>query len=223
MSLTEAEHLFAGLNETGANDILRAFFTARPQHLNYRSSPAVGPVPTSAAAWTSIPAISFPGIPGGVQFAVQFSIPTVDFDPDTLGVPPPLVFAPGEFSLRTTVTLTVLCGSRRGGDDSDKQGQTFALQRAALEIVGLGRIKVQTFGPGAGELSFELEAVEIVDIAPNDLESLLECLILQLLRAVLSTVRLPFSGIPVAGVFTLQLLRGPEVEDDQMKLYGDAI
>lgn len=222
MSLTEAEHLFAGLNETGANDLLRAFFTARPQHLNYRTSPAVGPIPASAAAWTTIPTISFPGVPGGIQLAVQFSIPAVDFDPDTLGVPPPLVFAPGEFSLRTTVTLAVLCGSR-AGDDHDHQGPTFALLRASLEVVGLGRVRVQTFGPGNGELSFELEAVEIVDITPNDLESLLECLILQLLRALLSTVRLPFQGIPVAGAFTLQLLRGPEVEDNQVKLYGDAV
>jgi hypothetical protein len=223
VSLTEAEHLFAGLHETGANDLLRAFFTARPQHLNYRTSPAVGPVPASATAWTTIPAISFPGVPGGIQLAIQFSIPTVDFDPDTLGVPPPLVFAAGEFSLRTTVTLAVLCGSRRGDGDPDRQGQTFALQRAVLQIVGLGRVRVQTFGPGTGELSFELEAVEIVDITPNDLEALLECLILQLLRGVLSTVRLPFSGIPVAAGLTLLLQRGPEVENDQVKLYGDAV
>jgi hypothetical protein len=222
VSLTEAEHLFAGVHETGANDLLRAFFTARPQHLNYRTSPAVGPVPASATAWTTIPAISFPGVPGGIQLAIQFSIPTVDFDPDTLGVPPPLVFAPGEFSLKTTVTLTVLCGSRRG-EDPDQPGPTFVLQRATLEVVGLGRVRVQTFGPGSGELSFELEAVEIVDIKPNDLESLLECLILQLLRGVLSTVRLPFSGIPVAAGLTLLLQRGPEVEDDQVKLYGDAV
>jgi len=223
VSLTEAEHLFAGVHETGANDLFRAFFTARPHHLNYRTSPAVGPVPASAAAWTTIPAISFPGIPGGIQLAIQFSIPTVDFHPDTLGVPPPLVFPLGEFSIRTTVRLAVLCGSRRGDGDPDQPGSAFVLQSAVLEIVGLGRVRVQTFGPGVGELSFELEAVEIVDIAPADLESLLECLILQLLQAVLSTVRLPFSGIPVAGVFTLQLLRGPEVEDDQVKLYGDAV
>ena len=223
MSHTQTQTIFAGVHESGINDLLRAFFTARPQHLNYRTSPAVGPVPASAAAWTTIPAISFPGVPAGVQLAIQFSIPTLDFDPDTLGVPPPLVFASGEFSLRTTVTLAVLCGSRRGDGDPDHQGQTFTLQQAVLQIVGLGRVRVQTFGPGSGEISFELEAVEIVDISPNDLESLLECLILQLLRAVLATVRLPFSGIPVAGVFTLQLLRGPEVEDDQMKLYGDAV
>ena len=222
MSLTEAEHLFAGLHEAGANDFLRAFFTARPHRLNYRSSPAVGPVPPLASAWTTIPSISFPGVPGGVELAVQFSIPTVDLDPDTLGVPPPLVFAAGEFSLRTTVTLAVLCGSRRG-DDPDHPGPTFVLQQATFQLVGLGRIRVQAFGAGSGELSFEVEAVEIVDIKPNDLESLLECLILQLLRGALSTVRLPFSGFPVAAGLTLLLQRGPEVEDDQAKLYGDAV
>jgi hypothetical protein len=42
--LTEAEDLFAGLRETGANDLLHAFFMARPHHLNHRtSSPPLGP------------------------------------------------------------------------------------------------------------------------------------------------------------------------------------
>ena len=223
VSLTETEHLFAGLHETGANDLFHAFFTARPKHLNYRTSPTVGSIPPSAAAWTTVPTIAFPGIPGGIQYAVQFSLPVIDFDPNTLGVPPPLVFAPGEFSVRTSVTLTLLCGRRRDQDDPDHRGPIFTLQRATLGVVGLGRVKAQTFAPGVGEISFELQAVEIVDIKPDDLESLVECLVLALLGAVLTTVRLPFSGIPVAGAFTLLLLRGPETEDDQVKLYGDAV
>jgi hypothetical protein len=220
VSLTEAEHLFAGLHETGANDLLQNFFEARPHHLNYRTSPAVADVPPLASAWTTLAPLPFPGVPGGIHFAVQFSIPAIDFHPDTVGVPPPLVFPLGAFSIRTTVTLTLLCG---GGGGGDQQGPALARQSASLEVVGLGRVTVQVFGPGQGELGFELQAVEIVDISPQGLESIVECLVLQLLQGVLSSVRLPFSGIPIAGVLTLQLLRGPEVEDDQVKLYGDAV
>ena len=58
MSLTQAEHLFAGINESGVNDFLTAFFRARPHYLNYRTTPAVGPTPAAASAWTTIPPAS---------------------------------------------------------------------------------------------------------------------------------------------------------------------
>ena len=49
-----------------------------------------------------------------------------------------------------------------------------------------------------------------------------ENLIRMLLDAVLQQVRLPFSSLN-ADFFLLNLLRGPEVEDDQAKLYGDIV
>jgi hypothetical protein len=39
------------------------------------------------------------------------------------------------------------------------------------------------------------------------------------LQAVLLNVKLPFHAL-TAGAFALALLRGPEVEDDQVKIYG---
>lgn len=41
-----------------------------------------------------------------------------------------------------------------------------------------------------------------------------------MLQAALANVQLPFDALSV-GAFSLILLRGPEIEDDQVKLYGD--
>lgn len=219
VSLTEAEHVFAGPHESGVNDLFRAVFLTRPRLLRYASF-----APTSAVV-TNIPAISFPGV-GSIHFAVIFDIPVVDFHPDSSGgMPPPLALGIGEFSVRTTVTLILLCR----GDRKRDEGATTHLPPAStapvvakLDVWGVGSPTVTTFGPSSGEMTFRLRAVELVDITPDDLESLLECLIRMLLDAVLQQVRLPFNALD-AGFFSLNLLRGPEVEDDQAKLYGDIV
>jgi hypothetical protein len=38
MSLTEINHIFAGVDQPGINTFLRAVFAARPHYLNYGSS-----------------------------------------------------------------------------------------------------------------------------------------------------------------------------------------
>jgi hypothetical protein len=222
VSLTEAEHLFAGINESGVNDFLVAFFHARPHYLNYRTTPAVGPVPPSPSAWTTIPAISFPGVSGGLHLAVQFGIPRIDFDPDSSGtMPPQLTLGTGEFSLETTVQLAVLCDVKGGGGNDDRQ-PTGMLLRTSLELWAVGTAGATMTSPGNGWISFDVSQVELVDVKPDSLESVLECLILSILRAVLSNVQLPFSAVTV-GAFTLSLTRGPVTETDEAKLFGDVM
>jgi hypothetical protein len=224
MSLTETEEVHAGLHESGVNDLLTAVFTARPRLLNYRSSSLVPGPPAAAAEWTTMPSIGFPGIPGGIDWGVQFSIPVVDFHPDSSGgLPAPLVLGAGRFSLVTTVTLTLLCQTRRGEYDPEKQHSSVTPLRAKLEVFGIGHTNAVYFGtPGSGEVTFDVDSVEIVDIAPDELETLLECLLRMLLDAALGTVRLPFLAV-TAGAFAFALVRGPEVEDDQLKLYGNVL
>jgi hypothetical protein len=224
MSLTETEEVHAGLNESGANDLLTAVFTARPRLLNYRSSPLVPGPPAAGSAWTTMPPIAFPGLPGGVGWGVQFTIPVIDFHPDSSGgLPPPLVLGAERFSVHTTVILTLLCGTRRGQHDPDNPKAVVTPLRAKLDAFGIGHVSAVYFGtPGSGEVTFDVDAVEIVDIAPNTLETLLECLIRMLLDAALGAVRLPFEAV-TAGAFAFALVRGPEVEDDQLKLYGNVL
>lgn len=226
MSLTQADHVFLGVHEDGANDFLAALFTARPRLLNYASDPFVA---ATSVAITLMAAIPFPGVPGGLGWAVSFSIPELDFFPQTLPLPPQL---PGidinGLSVRTKVTLIVNCAECQKQDPAssknDQSGKDVPRCKAeptevTLEVFGLGRPVVSYFGPGTGEIGFRVDAIELVDVMPDALESLLECLIRMVLQSVLDTVHLPFHALS-AGAFSLALTRGPEISDDQLKVWG---
>jgi hypothetical protein len=220
MSLTQAENVFVGIHENGINDFLTAFFTARPRYLNYGTSFFVSS--TSAAA-TNISTIGFPGVPGGIQFAVSFSIPVVDIFPNSSGAAVPLLPANGQFSLSTKVTLTVGCGV---WEDSPSQPgnappppPSFHPLMTMLDLFALGHVTHQYFSPGNGLIHLRVDAVEIVDIQPDSLESVFECLLRMMLDAAISNLVLPFQALSV-GAFSLVLLRGPELNNDHIKIYG---
>jgi hypothetical protein len=119
------------------------------------------------------------------------------------------------------VRLAVLCDRRRRPNEENQQGGRFV--EAALDLYGIAAVQSATSAPGVGSIGFELRRLEIVDIGPDPLESVFECLLLLMLRAVLATVRIPYDRLPVAGAFTLLLLRGPEVELDELQLYGNPV
>ena len=214
MSLTEAEFLFAGIHEGGVNDMLAAFFTARPRYLVY-ASPGLAP-PT---AHITVPPIAFPGVPGGgIEYAIVLGIPVVDFAPDsTAGSPLPVGVQ--QVGIHTKVQLVVGCSRQTDRPYDDSQPPRFVPISTELEVWARGRILANYFGPGTGEIRFQVDEVEIVDIRPDTLESVLECILRMVLQAVLSNVNLPFRAVS-AGAFSLALTRGPEVEEDQVKLYG---
>lgn len=218
MSLTETEHVFAGVHENGVNDFLKAFLTARPRHINY-GSPAF--VPTTTATATTMSAIAFPGVPGGIQFAVSVKIPTIDFTPDSSGGTSPLPPGPGQFTISTEVTLTVGCMRwvSHPGTDNKPSGSLTPL-KTTLGVWARGKPTVQYYGPGVGEVGLQIDDIRIPDIKPDSLAAILECVIRMILQAVLANIRLPFHALTM-GAFSLILVRGPVLADDQVKLYGD--
>lgn len=218
MSFTQAQQLFGGVHELGINDLLSAFLSARPRHLNY-GTPAF--VPATTAAVTSIPALAFPGIPGGIQFALSFSIPTVDINPDNSAGAAALIPGPGEFTASTTVRIVFQCGTQRTPNDPQGPGR-LGLIDTSLQVIGLCEPIVISSTPGIGEIGIKVKRVEIVDIRPETLEALVECLILMILQAALANVRLPFNTLTV-GAFGLILLAGPNAETDQIKVRGNAL
>jgi hypothetical protein len=232
VSLTQAEAVFASVHETALNDLLTAFFTDRPRYLVY-GSPSF--VPATTVAETNMPAIAFPGIPGGIQWRLRLGIPRVDLFKQTMSLPPELSLNPGQFSARLDVELCLDCRRLRidpkppRWKPSDHRENTQPRDdRHPLEEVTCCRLKVFAVGhlehvvatTGEDAIALGVDAVEIVDIEPDELESVLECLLFMILQAVLSQVRLPLRALR-AGAFQLTPVVGPLIEDDQIKMRGN--
>lgn len=225
MSLTQAQHVFASIHESALNDVLTAFFNARPRTLRY-GSPAF--VPSTNVTATQMAAIAFPGLPGGIDWAVRFSIPRIDLFKQTDPLPPQLTLPPGGFSLRTDVELCVNCVHRRDDkntgashDNAGNQGQGLGqVTCTKLQVFAIGHLDSWNDSSGNGEINFRVDAVELVDITPDSLESVLECVIRMLLDAVLSQVHLPLAALR-AGAFHLAVTQGPLIEDDHLLARGN--
>lgn len=234
MSFTEAETVFASIHETALNDILTAFCNARPHHLAY-GSPAFTPVTTIAE--TRMDAIPFPGIPGGIQWRLRMSVPMIDLFKQTRTLPPELALEPGQFSAEIDVELCIECRKiridpkpprpNRGRNDDVRDGQTQNDDRHPLreltcfklKVFALGHLENVVTSGGEGGIAFAVDAVEIVDITPEGLESFLECLLFLILQSVLAGIRLPLRAFRI-GAFQLVPVVGPLIEDDQIKARG---
>lgn len=204
MSLTQAETIFGGVHETGINDLLQAFFTARPRYLRY-GTPLFEPVTTVAA--TSVAAINFFGL--NIEFLITCNpIPTVDITP---GGAASTALVPGvnEFTIRTTLNFIVAINN-------------LPRIRGSLEVLGLCEPFVAVSTPGTGQIGITLKRVEIVDITPDPIETLIEALALGILQTILATVRFPFNTLTM-GAFGLILLAGPTAETNQIKVRGNAL
>jgi hypothetical protein len=216
MSLTEINHIFAGIHENAINDFLKAFLTSRPHHLNYGTSAFV---PVTTVSETNVSVITFPGLPGGIQYMIQFSIPVIDlFPPSGAGSLPP---GPGELSLNTKVKITVSC---RKGRIQDEKFSSTPLS-TSLEVWAKGTIQATFLGPGVGKIRFILTELKIPDLAcvkgePDTFEIVIECVIRMILQALLEQISIPFKAITI-GFLQLILERGPLIDDNQVKMWGD--
>lgn len=234
MSLTDAQTVFASIHETAINDVLTAFCTARPRYLNY-GSPAFTPATT--ASETTMDAIAFPGVPGGIQWRLRLGIPRVDLFKQTNALPPELSLGPGQFSAEIDAELCIECrriridpkpprptkgdkGREQPQPRDDKPHPLSELTCFKLRIFAIGHIEHVIASTGEDAIAFAVDQVEIVDIKPDELESFLECLLFMILQAVLSTIRLPLRALR-AGAFQLSLAVGPLIEDDSIKARGN--
>jgi hypothetical protein len=223
MSLTQTQHVFASIHESALNDLLTAFFNARPRYLRYGSPAFVASTNVTA---TQMAAIAFPGLPGGIDWAVRFGTPRIDLFKQTDALPPQLTLPPGGFSLRTDLELCINCVRRRddkntGSNDNPNHNQAGGqVTCTKLQVFATGHMDSWSDASGNGEIRFRVDAVELVDITPDSLESVLECLIRMLLDAVLSQVHLPLQALR-AGAFQLIVTQGPLIDDDHVLARGN--
>ncbi|MDP3893746.1 hypothetical protein [Nocardioides sp.] len=239
MSLTQSADAFASAHEDALNDVVTAICSARPHLLSY-GSPAF--VPASSVHETQMSPIPFPGT-SGVQWHVSFTIPKVDLFDQDQPLPPELSLGPGGFSVTTDVTLCVDCDPRGREPDRDpdrehpdkrhhdpehhdrehpderEPGKAEHATCVRLHLAAVGR-PVPTVTAGEPALTFTVDALEIVDITPVELENVLECLLTVILRSVLSTIRIPLTALR-AGAFALTPTEGPLVETDLILVRGD--
>jgi hypothetical protein len=235
VSLTEAERVFASIHEDALNDMITAFCTARPHVLAY-GSPSF--VPVTTVAETTMAAIAFPGIPGGIQWRIRMSIPRLDLFKQSMALPPELVLGPGQFSAAIDVELCIECRKLKidprpprppkgHGHEPPKPEEpprddrhpVRELTCFRLTVFAIGHLEHVLASTGEDAITFAVDAVEIVDIAPDELESFLECLLFLILQAVLAGIRLPLPALR-AGAFALALTVGPLIEDDRVKARG---
>jgi hypothetical protein len=225
MSLTDAEQIFGSIHEDALNDMIRAFLTARPRYRRYGSSAFVAATTVSA---THMDAIPFPGIAGGIDWRVSFDIPVIDLFKQTKPLPPQLTLGPKEFSLHTQVEICLNCVKRRddhqgtpGKDNNDRQNHLDQVVCTSLEAFGVGHLDSSNQSNGDRVVRLRVDAVELVDITPDSLETILECLIKMVLDAALSQMQLPVSAL-IARAFPLPLLvLGPDIDDDRIKVFAN--
>jgi hypothetical protein len=214
MSLTGAFHVFASIDEQGTNRALQAFFGARPHYLHYGSVPFVA---ANSVSVTQVSPIAFPGIPGGIPYAIDLTVPVVDLFPPNGALPPPLVLGPDQLSITTKVTVTLGCMT--GSDDTGKRGHVTPV-RTTLDVIAIANPVSHFFSPGVGFVSFQVDQVLLPDVAPPSLQAVLDCLLEMILNALLPSVQLPFDIIDARFV-KLALEAGPTIADDQIKIWGD--
>ncbi len=228
MSLTEAQSVFAAIHEDGLNDLLQRFFAARPRYLSYGSP---GFVAATTVNSTQMSAIQFPGIPGGIDWSVQIARPRVDAHPQSAPLPAELdPLGLQRLSIHTVVEICINCNERQNRgrepenhphDDHHGDKPPSGNLRPVcfkVEVFAIAHAE-RTSSPDGDAIRFIVDAIELVDLQPTDFETLIECLLLQILRAVLASVRLPLPALS-AGAFSLTPAVGPEIENDQIEMYG---
>jgi hypothetical protein len=217
LSLTQSNNVFVGIHEKAINSFLKAFLTARSHYIRYGTSSFV---PTTTSNATNIPPIIFPNIPGGIEYMIEFSIPIIDlFPPTNSGPLPPNT---GGLGLHSEVKITILCNKEI--KQGEKKPSSIPLT-TGIEVFAKGKIVSTFFGVGTGSIGFLLEEIRIPNFAcvggkPDPFETILECIILMILKALLSGISIPFSALTI-GFIQIILQRGPEIEEDQIKMWGD--
>lgn len=218
MSYTQAEHLYAAIEEHGLNDLIKAFFSARGGYLHYYTPL----LPPSGGSATPMPQITFTVGPLNftLDYKVDFTIPAVDVHPDNTGspfTPPP---QSGEFVVKTTMTGT-LQGSAAMTSFPYLTFPFGPINLTGLQVWGLCAPYVVVSQPGTGKIGLDVKSVVVtppVQILGFDLAQIM----LLALKVILADVEIPYDTFH-GKFFDLSLLRGPESHTDHFHVWGSEI
>ncbi len=213
MALTAGHAAYAALHEDGINKFIRNVYLVRPHYFHYATSVFGG----GTTNISLLNPLEVPGIGNVMQYSIDISQPVIDFVPQDAGstLPAPLTLGANQFSLTAEIRICIACGL------FDKREQ-WAPKRlcATLNVWAVGHPTVQPLSATDKLIGLQIDQIVVKNIC--DLEQIVECIAELMVNALLEHLQQKVSEL-VLGAFGLILAAGPEIGDDQLKVWGDIV
>jgi hypothetical protein len=216
MALTAGHAAYAALHEDGINKFIRNVFLVRPHYFHYATSMFGG----GAINVSLLSPLEVPGIGNVIQYSIEISQPVIDFVPQDAGstLPAPLVLGPNQFSLTAEVRICIGCGQfDKKGNREYRDPKRLC---TVLEVWAVGHPTVQPLSMTDKLIGLQIDEIVVKNIC--DLEQIVECITELMVNALLERLQQKVSEL-VLGAFGLMLAAGPEISDDQLKVWGDIV
>lgn len=224
MALTAGHAAYAALHENGLNKVIRNVYLVRPHYFHYATSLFGG----GTTNISLLNPIDVPGLGSVIQYSIAISQPMIDFVPQDASsiLPPPLTLGPDQFSLTANVQFCIACGllDRRtaGNFFQESDVREWAPKRlcTVLHVWAVGHPTVEPLSLTDKLIGLQIDQIVVKNIC--DLEQIVECISRDMVNALLEKLQQKVSKL-VLGAFGLVLAAGPEISDDQLKIWGDIV
>lgn len=213
MALTAGHAAYAALHEDGINKFIRNVYLVRPHYFHYATSMFGG----GTTNISFLNPLEVPGIGNIIQYSIDISQPVIDFVPRDAGsiLPAPLTLGPNQFSLTAEVRICIACGL------FDKREQSAPKRLCTtLNVWAVGHPTVQPLSVTDKFIGLQIDQIVVKNIC--DLEQIVECVAELMVNTLLERLQQKVSKL-VLGAFGLILAAGPEISDDQLKVWGDIV
>ncbi len=216
MALTAGHAAYAALHEDGVNKFIRNVYLVRPHYFHYATSVFGG----GTTNISLLSPLEVPGIGNVIQYSIDISQPVIDFVPQDAGstLPAPLTLGPNQFSFTAEVRICIACGLI----DRKQHREKWDPKRlcTTLKVWAIGHPTVQPLSATDKLIGLQIDQIVVKNIC--DLEQIVECIAELMVDALLEHLQLKVSEL-VLGAFGLILAAGPEISDDQLKIWGDIV
>jgi hypothetical protein len=243
MGLTDGQDVFVSISEGGINTLFQYLLKQRPRLFNYATQffidkPKKCCVPLGKNSITQEDPLPVPGTEGlvGLEYAIQFTNLHVDLHPQTSPLPPELSLPSQHFSFSTTVNLSIpfpdVPEDWEPMAAAGRKQPVFQLEEpfcCKLAVVLTGGVEKMTQwvpveGIWSDFIRLTVDQLEIVDIAPDCLETILERYALLTLRhGILNMIKYRVTQLALGFIeitLSTDVSPNPAIEDDQIKLWG---
>lgn len=223
MALTAGHAAYAALHENGLNKFIRNVYLVRPHYFHYATSLFGG----GTTNIDLLSPIDVPGLGSVIQYSIAISQPVIDFVPQDAGstLPAPLTLGPNQFSLTADVQFCIACGlidRQTIGSLFNEGDREWSPKRlcTVLHVWAVGHPTVEPLSATDKLIGLQIDQIVVKNIC--DLEQIVECIAKDMVNALLVKLQQKVSKL-VLGAFGLILAAGPEIGDDQLKIWGDIV